>query len=307
MTTNRATECCPDCRTPSPEIGPIPPTDTFAGRTLERIIGGGALYRCPECHLGFRAPRPSKEELDRLYAAGNPESWTASPDNREDWRLARDTIDGHLPEGASILDVGCFDGGFLEPLVGRFDCHGIEVHREARARAERKGIRIVGADFEDMRGRTFDCITAHDVIEHVESPRAFLDLCLSSLKPGGMLLICTGNLDSLTFRLMKSRYWYCHFAEHISFISPRWVKEQVSRRGIRCERMIFFAHCNATLPRRLREAAANMTYRFAPFIFRSLRRCGLGGKNARNRPALADHPPTWGSAKDHFMVLLTKS
>lgn len=297
---------CPDCGKPSVAIGSIPPTDVFGGRTLERLVGGGVLHRCPECHLGFRVPRPSKEELDALYVQGSAETWSSFPEDSVSWRLARALICKFLPEGASILDVGCFDGGFLEPLVKRFDCHGIEIHREARARAKRKGIRIIGTDFEDMRGRTFDCITAHDVIEHVESPRAFVERCLSSLNPGGVMVISTGNLDSLTFRLMGARYWYSAMAEHISFIGPRWVEKLAAEHGLRCERMLFFAHRKAPILHRIREGGINLLYRFAPSFFRWLRHQGLGGKNTARHPELADYPPVWDTARDHFMIVLAR-
>ncbi|RME28515.1 MAG: methyltransferase domain-containing protein [Candidatus Zixiibacteriota bacterium] len=177
----------------------------------------------------------------------------------------------NLRSGASILDIGCFDGGLLEPLVNRYGCHGIAIHEEAGKRAETKGIRIIGTDFEDVRGRTFDHITGHDVIEHVESPKAFLDLCLTSLNPGGMLLISTGNLDSRTFRLLGSRHWPCHFAEHPVFIGPSWVERKVIEPKFDCKGMFFYSFQHAVLHRRLRKVAFNLFIRFAPIILRGLR------------------------------------
>jgi hypothetical protein len=32
----------------------------------------------------------------------------------------------------------------------------------------------------------------------------------------------------------------------------------------------------------------------------------MGGRNANVHPELADYPPGWGSARDHFMILLRK-
>ena len=67
----------------------------------------------------------------------------------------------------SILDVGCLDGRFLEPLVDLYACNGIEIHAQVAKRAVKKGVTVIGSDFADVSG-SFDCITAYDVIKHIE-------------------------------------------------------------------------------------------------------------------------------------------
>ena len=286
-------------------IGPIPAADAFAGRVLPKPLKGGDLYRCPKCHLGFRWPRLTKEELDRLYAEGKEDTWSQGADSRRDWQLARDYLIRILPEGASVLDVGCFDGGFLAPLSKRFKCHGIEIHPGARKRAEEKGISIIGADFSEASG-TFDCITAFDVIEHVESPRRFLDKMLDHVAPRGRLLISTGNMDCWSWRLMGSRYLYCTFAEHIAFISPKWARFHAKLYGLEIEHIAFFAHADYEWHQFLRGAALNLVYRVLPGVMRYLRKKGFGGHDAARFPELADYPPPWPGAKDHFLVVFRK-
>lgn len=297
---------CPDCSGQTRLIGSIPATDIFAGRSLERPLPGGNLYRCRRCLLGFRWPRLAKDELDALYKEGDESAWSRSGDSRADWLIARDWLSQGLPEGSRILDVGCFDGGFLEPLVASYRCCGIEIHPKARDCAKLKGIEVIGSDFSEVNGG-FDCITAFDVIEHVAQPRSFLADCLAAIRPRGWVLISTGNLDAFTFRAMGSRYWYCTIAEHISFVSPSWFKAITESEGHQVLRQATFVHRSVSPARRVGEAANNFLYRFAPWGFRSLRRLGMGGIEVRTHPELADHPPGWGSAKDHFMVLVQKS
>ena len=286
-------------------IGSIPATDMFAGRSLDRPIPGGALYQCRGCLLGFRWPRLDKEELDRLYANGDELTWTASAPSRRDWCIARDWVEQTLAEGSSLLDVGCFDGGFLEPLVKSYDCSGVEIHPVAAKRAEQKGITVIGNDFSKVAG-TFDCITAFDIIEHVEQPQAFLADCLAAVRPGGWIFISTGNLDAFTFRLMGGRYWYCTIAEHISFLSPEWFSGLAESLNYSVVKQTTFAHGNATWSIKIREAANNLLYRIGRPGFSLLRKIGMGGKNVKAHPELAEHPPTWGSAPDHFMILIQK-
>ena len=47
----------------------------------------------------------------------------------------------------------------------------------------------------EMRGG-FDCLVATELIEHLENPRHFLRQCFSALRPGGLLLLSTPNVDS---------------------------------------------------------------------------------------------------------------
>jgi len=296
---------CPDCRGDAEFISPIPATDVFAGRVLPAPIPGGGLYRCRKCWLGFRWPRLDKVELDRLYEDGDELTWTTPVSGRRDWHMAQAWLETNPLRGGALLDIGCFDGGFLEPLVQTYDCHGIEIHAAACDRAEKKGIKIIGNDFSTLTG-SYDCITAFDVIEHVEKPQAFLGECLAALKSGGWIIISTGNLDALSFRLMGGRYWYCTIAEHISFLSPKWFSVLADDRNFRIVRQIRFAHTKTSLSRTIREAAINLLYRVARPGFGVLRKLGMGGKNVKEFPELAEHPPSWASAPDHFMVLIQK-
>lgn len=297
---------CPDCGGAARFVGFIPAANTFAGKLMQTPLAGGALYQCIKCGLGFRRPRLAKETLDYLYAQGGDEAWTAGTDQRPDWRLAHKWVLINIPSSATVVDIGCFDGGFLELLAQDYRCFGIEIHPVARSRAAQKGIEIIGTDFFDLKGQ-YDCIVAFDVIEHVDSPRRFLEFGLDHLESGGRLVVSTGNFDSFTFRLMGSRYWYCTIAEHISFISPAWVREQLPALGVEMEHMTFFSHADLPFRQRAREAVTNALYRFFPGLFAGLRRIGLGGIDVRRFPELVDHPPGWVSAKDHFLFVLRKA
>lgn len=296
---------CPDCGGSADLIGEIPATDRFAGQTLDQPLSGGSLYRCARCFLGFKWPRLSKPQLDALYAQGGDSTWTNAGNTRPDWRTGRDWIRQACQKGERILDVGCFDGGFLEPLVAEYKCHGIEIHPAARQRARDKGIEILGDDFSAVSG-SFDMVTAFDVIEHVECPGKFLEDCLAATNQNGFVLISSGNLDAMSFRLMGARYWYCTIGEHIAFVSPRWFSNGAVATQYRILQQQFFIHGDPQWPRRMRDAGVNLAYRFGGAGFRTLRKRGMGGKDIKTHPALADHPPGWLSAKDHVMVLMQK-
>ena len=299
------TPVCPDCGHRSLRLGPIPATPLFAGVIHENAIPGGALWRCIECRLAFRFPRLSKEALDGMYVNGEELNWAAPTGQRRDWTYARQLIQQHTIGQAKILDVGCFDGRFLAPLTGQHQCKGIEIHPEASARAKLAGVEIVGRDFLEIDSK-YDFITAFDVIEHMTSPLEFVEKCKDSLNPGGYLLVSTGNLDSPSFQLLGSRYWYCTIAEHISFVSPAWFKKIGKSNGLAVDLIYLFAHNQKGLRGRMRQTLLNLLYWAFPRAFAASRKAGAGGIKISD-PALVNHPPTWDTAQDHFLVLMRKT
>jgi 2-polyprenyl-3-methyl-5-hydroxy-6-metoxy-1,4-benzoquinol methylase len=298
--------CCPDCKTPCFEIGQIPSSNVFAGRALDYVLNGEFLYRCENCGLGFRWPQLEKCELDKLYKEGSEINWSESFENRKDWILAQEWINKLIPLGGSILDVGTFDGAFLEPLVSAYKCSGIEIHPIAIKRAVNKGVTIIGKDFSDLRG-TYNCITAFDVIEHMPNPSNFIEGCLASLITGGYLVISTGNLDATTFRFMGSRYWYSAIPEHISFLSAKWIHRKSLFHNYEIKEIKFFSHSKSSILKSILELGGNVLYYFLPKFFSWLRRKGFGARDVTLDQNLATFPPSWISSRDHMIFLLRKN
>lgn len=301
---------CPSCGSNKVVCqGKIAPSNTFAGRMVEHELDGGSLYKCSLCSLGFRYPRMSKLSLDQLYRQGNVESWATPEAKRTDWLLVKKWLAEHNSV-KRILDVGCFDGRFLEFLGNHYDRLGVEIHREAAERARARGIQVLGDDFDSLSSLNVagDAVLALDVIEHSSDPRSFLADLASCVRSGGFIVISTGNSDAPTWRLMGSRYWYCHIAEHLSFINPSWIERAAPLLGLQVVSLSFFSHAGrqASFRQKAYETAANLILRFAPGLFALLRRSGAGGVDLVRYPGLALVPPYWMSAKDHMLVVLKK-
>ena len=205
-------------------VGKIPDTNEFAGRILPNLLKGGSLYHCRTCYLSFRYPQLSKKELNKQYESESKETRKRAPGSRSDLNLARKWIDDQFERGSKVLDVGCFDGDFLQELEDDYDRFGIEINQFAANRASERGINIIGRDFDKLSNLNyeFDIIVAFNVVEHVVDPKIFLKSLANIVRPGGMVIVSTGNTNAPSWRLMGSQYWYCAIAEHISFINPVW-------------------------------------------------------------------------------------
>jgi len=251
----------------------------------------------------------SKLELDRLYRQGNVEGWSTPETERTDWLMVKDWLSTQ-EDVKRILDVGCFDGRFLGFLGDRYDRMGVEIHAEAAERARARGVDIVGDDFDHLSALNVgaDVVLALDVIEHADDPKNLLASLVSCVRTGGFVALTTGNSDALSWRLMGSRYWYCHIAEHLSFINPVWAKRVAPQLGLEIEYLQLFSHAKgrASIKQKGYETFANLLLRFAPKLFALLRRFGAGDIDLDRYPGLAFAPPYWMSAKDHMFVVFRK-
>lgn len=300
---------CPGCSSANTtDLGRIPPGHTFAGRQLETVIDGGRLLRCQECRLGFRHPRLSKDLYSELYQAATDQSWQYDTSDRSDWRRAARWLVERVPSG-TVLDIGCFDGGFLVSLPDHYVKCGIEINADARARAAEQGVNILASDIESVPDglAVADAVFAFDIAEHVSNPFALLESIVPLVRPGGIIVLSTGNLDARTWQFMGSRYWYCTLAEHISFLSPDWCRWSTGRLPLRLIDLSKFSHADASsLKTKVRETAGNALYGIAPNVVGRLRSLGFGGLDVRIHPELAVVPPPWPSARDHFIALFER-
>lgn len=266
---------------------------------------GGLLWNCADCHLQFRYPRPEKSTLDELYRGGSHESWSAPADVRTDWKLISAFL-ASTSTISSVLDVGCFDGRFLEFLGPDYRWFGVEINETAAQRAEAKGVRVLSPDFEAIGSLSIavDAVVAIDVIEHSEDPRLFLGKLARSVRSGGIVIVSSGSTDALAWRLMGSRYWYCNIAEHLSFISRRWAESASRSCGLKIVSLQRFSHAagRRSVRKSVRELAVNLAYRVWPQLLAAARRRGFGGIDVQRHQELIDSPPSWMTAKDHIMI-----
>lgn len=286
-------------------LGPIPPGAAFAGREVSEPMDAGELYRCLACHLRFRHPVPDDAMLRQLYVAGDPGAWQYSTGHRCDWQLAQQWMQT-LGDGGAILDIGCFDGAFLGLCDPSWDRYGIEMNPTAADTARARGITMLGEDVArlgDVRQR-FDVVVAFDLLEHVPDPRALLGSMAAVAKPGGAVIIGTGNTAAPSWRLMGSRYWYCAIPEHLSFISPAWCRHASAHLQLKLIRVDRYSHAaRRTVGAWTSALAKNVLYRLTPSIFGWLRTRGFGTLDVRRHPAWASVPPEWMSARDHLLAV----
>jgi len=138
-----------------------------------------------------------------------------------------------------LLDVGCGTGEFLEKMkqLG-WDVAGVEPDEQAAGVAkERFGLDVSATTLAEARfsSNSFDCITAHQTIEHMHDPIEFLGESLRILKPGGKLIVTTPNISSLGHRVFRRCWRGLEPPRHLFLFSPRALRTCVDRVGFQIE------------------------------------------------------------------------
>lgn len=222
-----------DCQLALPGIG-LPDQE----KQLITAHSGGALYRCHECKLGFRFPQLTEQELQVLYSAMPTRRWKYDPTKNIAWDLARRWLlkQPQPPSGSlrKLLDVGAFDGVFLSSLDSTYSRFAIEPSHEARQSLRSSGVQILG-EFLKPPGnadrQTMDVVTLFDVFEHLRQPGLSLSHAWEYLKPGGLLIVSTGNLDHWTWRWTNGDHWYSNTVQHLTFASPSFFRNWARKHG----------------------------------------------------------------------------
>jgi 2-polyprenyl-3-methyl-5-hydroxy-6-metoxy-1,4-benzoquinol methylase len=163
------------------------------------------IYKCENCTLGILDPRPSKDELDNLYASNyfqthyNSPLSLSSPEMKkrlmqEDHRLR---FFRKFKHGGKVLDIGCGRGYFL--LACRkagYEVEGVDISATAASYVEGElkiPVRVGEFDKIDFESVSYDVITMWHSLEHTTNPNKYLIRAGKLLKDDGVLIVDVPN------------------------------------------------------------------------------------------------------------------
>ncbi len=217
--------------------------------TTSHLLPEGPLRRCTACGqllsavderrysqtmTAFNAPdfnQPPMREMTRRRAVARRRLQTLT-------RLL-----GKTPAQTRVVDIGCSRGQFVG-FAGEagYTAEGVEPAPDIAAAARALGLNVRTGLLEEQQfpDATFDAASLFEVVEHLREPLPLLRECARILKPGGILLVSTGNAASWTVTAMGARWDYFHIEKdggHISFFNPRSIAILAQNAGFRVERI----------------------------------------------------------------------
>lgn len=110
----------------------------------------------------------------------------------------------------ALFEIGCGNGFFLEEALtqGYAKVRGVEPSASAVARARADLRQYITCDIMRpglFRAEQFDVICMFQIFDHISEPGILLDECFRLLKPRGLMLCLSHNIDALATRLLGSR------------------------------------------------------------------------------------------------------
>jgi SAM-dependent methyltransferase len=137
------------------------------------------------------------EQQERYYELGKSYWWLAGK-----YRIIHDVLLRLLPAGGAtrLLDLGCGPGNMLDFLAGHGTVFGSDFSADAlRFCRGRRHERVFRADFHrlPLREKSFDVVTAIDVIEHLQDDTRAIAELFQIVRPGGHLVVTVPAFMSL--------------------------------------------------------------------------------------------------------------
>jgi SAM-dependent methyltransferase len=263
-----------------------------------------SIRECIECGLLYKTRTLSADDFSAYYEQVDFRKWESAvpyPTEREVLSLLKS-----LPANSKCLDFGCSTGRLLALLPGSYDRYGYEVNQTAAAEAKEKGIRILsseelGATSQDF----FDAIVMMDVFEHLSDPVPVLSRLVALIRPGGMLIIGTGDGDYAVCRRDPAQFWYFRMIEHVIMMTKKHGDWLSNRLAMNLRHWKNVTHYDSTWRGRIVQNLQHFAYwQFqdgAPIV-KGVLRLLPGMRKAAHWPVA----PGFSSGKDHVIAVFIK-
>jgi SAM-dependent methyltransferase len=206
------------------------------------INDGWQMRVCRRCEAGTTWPIPTDAEMLSVNIEEYPvrERVGMYRSRASEFRARWDQLLEFLPpEPASVLDVGCNLGFFLDHMRERGipRVAGAEINDECRA----WGTSSLGLDIrrsiDDFGEERFDVVLLQDVLEHLKDPMGFLRHCRTKLTADGVILIQLPNRCSRMAREAGTSWEWYSAPDHLVHLTPRSLSYLAETADLRVQAM----------------------------------------------------------------------
>jgi SAM-dependent methyltransferase len=188
------------------------------------------------------------------------------------------------------LDVGCGSGSGLQSMRDAYGVtgRGIDLSSRAVAACRRRGFIAHAVRFEDYvpaAGEAYDLIHSSHLIEHVESPYAYLCKARDLLAPGGLSVFVTPNTATWEARAFGRHWGGLHAPRHWTLLDDASTRRLADRAGFEHLETVFSTNgtfwtwsfhslLHGRLPARVNDALFPSDARFIENSFWNVARIG---------------------------------
>tara|TARA_Y100001960_G_C14654181_1_gene817491 strand:+ start:372 stop:1262 length:891 start_codon:yes stop_codon:yes gene_type:complete len=167
------------------------------------------LYKCGSCNLIFS--EHIKRSFEEDYSKVEDNKYIEQiPFKEKYFKLLLNKIKPYLKEQYNVLEIGSYYGvlgNIIKPHVNNYT--GLELSKHAAEYSKKKySLNIKNDSLYTFLNKSFlfDVIIMSDVVEHLDDPFQIFKLIEKNLKPDGILIFTTFNIDSFVPKIMGRKY-----------------------------------------------------------------------------------------------------
>jgi 2-polyprenyl-3-methyl-5-hydroxy-6-metoxy-1,4-benzoquinol methylase len=197
------------------------------------------LYKCNSCfHIFAIVPDEKRENYNDDYFQKTHKNWFSNPDYKLYNAICK-TIKKYIRnQEIQLLDAGCGTGTFLRyiaKITPESKLYGIDLISN-----EAPNIKFIKGDIlTEKIDIKFNVICSQMVIEHIDSPRLFIERLKDLLKPNGILILTSINDNSLMYWIaritnklgMHILYNRIYSAHHVQYYTTHSLRVLIEMQG----------------------------------------------------------------------------
>lgn len=199
------------------------------------------VVKCNTCGLVRSDPIANSQVLAQLYAQSTFDYTEEVVNLKFTYGRYLTRLNDYGVKKGALLEIGCGSGFFLEEALtqGYVSIQGVEPSATAVAKASPQIRPYIICDimrpglFEQER---FDVICLFQVLDHIPDPSTLIDECFRVLKPGGLVLCLSHNIEAASAKLLKD-YSPIIDIEHVYLYSPDTISRIFILHGFRVMRI----------------------------------------------------------------------
>ena len=208
---------------------------------------------CPDCQVAVRITGTLAKEPDRLnvYSTDWVEKHSQNPIAKDIARSTARVVSSVLPNGSSVLDIGCGSGLLVDRLArSGYWAIGLDWSEAAidYANSHYQGRYLLTNVEQGLdTGMKFNLAVASHILEHLENPHEFLQSVKGILEPEGYLVIAVPNLDWWNPKSLYRSVSTIFDPEHVVGYSVKGLRKVLEANGYKVVKMVSRTHRLAIL------------------------------------------------------------
>lgn len=211
------------------------------------------IVKCRKCGLVYLNPRPSSQELAKLYDkdyfAGNSINRSITRQELIDKLKSPRIVEGMLQvkkvnQKGKLLDIGCGLGFFLKCAEKEgYECFGLEISEYSSDYARKKlGLNVKTGTLESVEygKEEFDVITLWHSLEHHPNPKYSLEKIHYMLKKNGFLFIELPNFNCLASKWRRKRWEGLRIPTHFYHFTAKTIGKLLWKAGFEVVKVNYY-------------------------------------------------------------------